>query len=60
MSIKLIETKELDGIIFKNYLLENKNGAKAEIISYGARIHKLIMPDIKGSFLNVIAGFENK
>ncbi len=58
MSIKLIETKQTNGEIFKCYELKNSNGAIAQIINFGAIIHKLIMPDINGNFVDVVAGFD--
>ncbi len=57
--IKLIEEKKYNNEIIKNYELKNNNGASAQIISFGARIHKLFMPDRNGNFLDVVAGFND-
>ena len=59
MSIKLIETKENNGQVFKCYELKNTNGAIAQIINFGAIIHRLIMPDRNGDFIDVLAGFDD-
>lgn len=40
------------------YELENDNGVKAQIITYGARIAKLVVPDKDGEMIDVVAGFE--
>jgi len=56
--IKLIETKETNGQIFKCYELKNLNGASAQIINFGAIIHRLIMPDVNGDFVEILAGFD--
>lgn len=40
------------------YELENDNGIKAQIITYGARIAKLVVPDKDGEMIDVVAGFE--
>lgn len=53
--IKLIEEK--NGI--KCFELKNGNGASAQIINYGARIHKLFMPDVNGNFVDVVIGFDD-
>lgn len=57
--IKLLQEKVCEGKNLKSYLLENKNGMKAEIINYGARIHKLFVPDKNGNLLDVVAGFND-
>ncbi len=41
------------------YRLENGNGMIAEIITYGARIHKLLVPDRTGKLIDVVAGFDD-
>lgn len=43
----------------ETYLLENDNGMRAQIITYGARIQKLFVPDMNGNFIDVVAGFED-
>lgn len=51
MSVKFIG--ESDGI--KKFALENKNFVKAEIITYGARIFRLVLP--VGDGIDIVAGF---
>ncbi|MDE6061043.1 MAG: hypothetical protein K2G31_06215, partial [Clostridia bacterium] len=41
------------------YELENDNGMIAQIITYGARIHKLFVPSRDGKLIDVVAGFED-
>lgn len=41
------------------YRLESDNGMVAEIITYGARIHKLFAPTRSGEMIDVVAGFED-
>lgn len=43
----------------KTYRLENDCGMTAEIISYGARIKNLFVPDRNGNFIDVVAGFDD-
>lgn len=43
----------------KTYALENANGMRAEIITYGARIAKLFVKDKNGNLIDVVAGFDN-
>lgn len=43
----------------ETYALENKNGMRAEIITYGARIAKLLVKDKNGNFVDVVAGFDD-
>lgn len=40
------------------YELENDNGVKAQIITYGARIAKLLVPNKNGEMIDVVAGFD--
>lgn len=40
------------------YELENDNGVKAQIITYGARIAKLLVPNKSGEMIDVVAGFD--
>ncbi|MFA5449127.1 MAG: aldose epimerase family protein [Clostridia bacterium] len=43
----------------EGFRLENESGVSVEIITYGARIHKLIVPDKNGLPVDVVAGFNN-
>ena len=40
------------------YELENDNGVRAQIITYGARIAKLLVPNKNGEMIDVVAGFD--
>ncbi len=57
--IRLIEEKKVDGKSLKCYLLESENGIRAEIINYGARIHKLFVKNKNGEYIDVVAGFND-
>ena len=57
--IKLISEKTVDGKKLKSYALENKNGMRAEIINYGARLHKLFVKNKEGKFVDILAGFDD-
>lgn len=56
-------TKEIagrvDGKDVFAYTLENKNGMTARIISYGAIVTQLIVPDKDGKFEDVVLGFSD-
>ena len=56
MQTRLIEKSET-GI--ETYLLENGNGMKAQVITYGARIQKLFVNDRNGNPIDVVAGFDD-
>ena len=59
MMIEQIEKRKINGKNLCCYRLENNNGMKVEIINYGARIHKLIIPDINGVERDVVIGFND-
>ncbi len=42
----------------ETYALENDRGMRAEIMTYGARITRLFVPDRRGEFIDVVAGFD--
>ncbi|MCQ2409621.1 MAG: galactose mutarotase [Clostridia bacterium] len=54
MKIKKIDVT-LNGI--ELYEITNSNGMQAQIITYGARIFKLFVPDRNGQLIDVVAGF---
>lgn len=56
MSIKLIST---DRFGIKTYRLDDEKGNFAEIISYGARIHRLCVKNRRGKLVEVLAGFDS-
>lgn len=41
------------------YRLENENGMICDVITYGARIAKLVVPNKRGEMLDVVAGFSS-
>lgn len=47
---------EKDGKVNSVYTLLNKSGAKAEVLTYGARLISLSVPNKTGSFTDVIVG----
>ncbi|PWM74861.1 MAG: galactose-1-epimerase [Bacillota bacterium] len=57
--VKLIEERDLKEGKLRCFELKNENGMIAEIINYGARIHRLIMSDINGVKRDVVIGFHD-
>ena len=47
-----------DGDVIEQYSLRNSNGMQVDIITYGARIISLKVPDRAGEFKNVVLGFD--
>lgn len=47
-----------DGQQVWEYVLENKNQAKAHILSYAGIIRKLLVPDVKGTLTDVVVGYD--
>ena len=43
----------------KNFILKNKHGLSVEILSTGAAIRQIIVPDAQGVFQNVVLGFSS-
>jgi aldose 1-epimerase len=48
-----------DGTVVDLYTLTNKNGLSAKIITYGARVTELHVPDKSGQMGDVVLGFDN-
>ncbi len=48
-----------DGESYEVYKLQNAQGAYAEILTYGGRVHSLCVPDKEGKLLDVIVGCKN-
>lgn len=48
-----------DETVVYAYTLKNKNNIKAKIITYGATLVNLIVPDKKGNFDDIVLGYEN-
>lgn len=42
----------------ETYALENRNGMRVEVITYGARLHKILLPSKMGT-IDVLAGFDD-
>lgn len=58
MSKRLFGTTK-DGKEVYAFELTNKNGLKAEVISYGAILTKLIVPDKNGKLEDIVLGFDD-
>ncbi|HSP83790.1 MAG TPA: aldose epimerase family protein [Gillisia sp.] len=48
-----------DGNDIEQYTLTNSNGLQVDLITYGARIISLRVPDKEGEFSNVVLGFDS-
>ncbi len=48
-----------DGTVISEYTLTNRGGAKAKIITYGATLTELFVPDKDGKFGDVVLGFDD-
>jgi aldose 1-epimerase len=48
-----------DGKEVEQYILTNKNGMQARVITYGALLTELRVPDRSGKLGNVVLGFDN-
>ena len=48
-----------DGIVVDQYTLKNSSGAAAKIITYGATLTQLWMPDRTGKTGDIVLGFDN-
>jgi aldose 1-epimerase len=48
--------KDIDGKATKLYVLKNNKGAQAAITNYGGRLVSLLVPDKKGTIVDVVAG----
>ncbi|MGB6900997.1 MAG: hypothetical protein WBE12_20540, partial [Candidatus Acidiferrum sp.] len=51
--------KTTDGISIYRFVLTNKKGVEAVVISYGAALVSLKVPDRDGKIADVVLGFEN-
>lgn len=47
-----------DGREVFSFTLENKNGAKAEVLTYGGILNSVYVPDRNGNFEDVLIGFD--
>ena len=48
-----------DGTVIDSYTLSNSQGASARVITYGATLTELHVPDKKGNMADVVLGFDN-
>lgn len=53
---KFGKTKE--GAEITSYILKNVNGMEAEFIDYGARLVRLMVPDAKGKYADIVLGYD--
>jgi aldose 1-epimerase len=51
--------KTPEGVEIESYTLQNANGASATIITFGATLTKLMVPDRSGKMEDVVLGFDN-
>ena len=51
--------KTPDGVEIESYTLHNAQGASAKIITFGATLTELMMPDRDGKMGDVVLGFDN-
>jgi aldose 1-epimerase len=51
--------KTPDGTEVDLYTLTNKNGMTAKVMTYGATLTELLVPDSEGKFADVVLGFDN-
>ena len=49
----------IDGKATTLYMLKNKNNVQAAITNYGARVVSLLVPDKKGTWTDVIVGYDS-
>ena len=48
-----------DGRDVYAYTLSNKNGMQAKVISFGANLVSLLVPDGKGSLEDIVLGYDS-
>jgi aldose 1-epimerase len=51
--------KNSNGVEIEHYTLSNKSGMRATIISYGAILVSLEVPDYRGKFADVVLGYDS-
>jgi aldose 1-epimerase len=51
--------KTADGEKVESYTLKNKNGVTVKLITLGATVTEINVPDKKGNFANVVLGFDD-
>lgn len=50
---------EKNGVVNDVYTIQNANGASVDILTYGARIIRILVPDRKGKLDDVVVGCKN-
>lgn len=50
---------EIDGETVQGFVLRNKNGFAAKLISFGARLTEFHMPDRNGNMADIVLGFDD-
>ena len=51
--------KTADGTAVETYTLKNKNGVTVKIMTLGATVTEINVPDKAGKFANVVLGFDD-
>ena len=57
--IKKSYSFEKNGVVNDVYTLKNAKGAQVDILTYGARIIRISVPDRKGKLADVVVGCKN-
>ena len=56
--IKKTYSFEKDGVVNDVYTLSNANGVELDVLTYGARLIRLSVPDKNGKFSDVLIGYK--
>jgi aldose 1-epimerase len=59
MTIESFIFGTLDGLPVPGFVLANRNGLRAKVIAYGARLTEMHVPDRQGRFADVALGFDD-
>ena len=59
MSVNKSNFGILDGNEISKYTIENSNGIKASVITYGATLTEIFTPDKTGKFKDILVGFDD-
>lgn len=59
MSVKISDFGILNEKTIKKYTIENSNGIKASVITYGATLAEIFTPDKAGEFKDILVGFDD-
>lgn len=59
MSVTSCSFGTLNDREIKKYTIENSNGIKASVITYGATLTEIFAPDRKGEFKDILVGFDD-